>query len=288
MKRFAFTFLVLMSAHYLIHGQTLATSSFPIHGWTDVHFIDWGSYTMEKLDTSVYAVTYNSSIMVDTLLRDNFYSTHVLLVGHNVNKYLQKDKLTYDLSRTKGSANLRVCENQHPALFYETVYQHLDSGLTTTTERLCQDDFMVTEDTPIQEWSLIDEKKIIGDYMCSLAECHFRGRHYYAWYTEDIPMPYGPWKLGGLPGLIVSAYDIDHQYEFTMTEFGTESIPIFRINYDYIETDRKHLNKLINEILHKPAVYKANHLHKGGWRINAGVLAKERDIVYQYDAIEKD
>lgn len=284
MNRMIVALAVLLFTHYVSFGQTLATSAYPHY----THFIDWGSYTVEKLDTSIYAVTYNSAVMVDTLLRENFYSEHILLVGHTINKFLQKDKLTYDLSRIKGRANLRVCENQHHALFYEAIYQDRSTRLTTTTERLCQDDYLVTEENPLQEWSIMDDKKMIGGYECILAECDFRGRHYYAWYTEDIPISYGPWKLGGLPGLIVSAYDIDHQYEFTMSEFVTDNIPIFRINYDYIETDRKHLNRLVNEMLHKPIVYIANHLHRGGWRVRGDVYTKERDLVYQYDAIEKD
>mgnify|MGYP003291992414 CR=1 FL=1 len=234
MKRLILSLIIVLFVHSASNGQTLAVSSFPIHDRTQGLFLDWGSYTAEKLDTSVYAVTYDSSVMIDTLLRESFQSRHVLLIGRNVNKFLPKDKLTYDLSRTKGSTNLSVCDNQHHVFFYEAIYSDRRTGQTITTERLCQDDFIVTEDTPTQQWSLKDEKMIIGEYECSLAECDFRGRHYYAWYTEDIPISYGPWKLGGLPGLIVSAYDIDHQYEFTMSEFVTDNIPIFRINYDYI------------------------------------------------------
>lgn len=288
MKRLILSVVVIMFAHSFLNGQTLEITSFPILDKSQGMFIDWGSYTAEKLDTSAYVVTYDSSAMVDTLLRENYFSKNILLIGHNVNKFLPKNKLTYDLVRTKGGVNYQVCENQHHVFFYEAIYSDRRTGQTITTERLCQDDFIVTEDTPTQLWSLKDEKRIIGEYECSLAECDFRGRHYYAWYAEDIPLPYGPWKLGGLPGLIVSAYDTDHQYEYSMTEITPESIPIFKINYEYVNTDRIKLNKLINELLHKPVIYYSNHLHRGGFRMPARRLAEERDIVYQYDAIERD
>lgn len=52
------------------------------------------------------------------------------------------------------------------------------------------------------------ENKTILGYKCKLATADFRGRKYAVWYTLDIPVPIGPWKLGGLPGLILKA-DVD-------------------------------------------------------------------------------
>lgn len=38
-----------------------------------------------------------------------------------------------------------------------------------------------------------------------MATTIFRGRKWTVYFTEDIPLPLGPWKLGALPGLILSA-----------------------------------------------------------------------------------
>jgi hypothetical protein len=42
----------------------------------------------------------------------------------------------------------------------------------------------------------------------------FRGRNYIAWYSPDIPKPYGPWKLFGLPGMILEARDKERKFHF--------------------------------------------------------------------------
>lgn len=61
-------------------------------------------------------------------------------------------------------------------------------------------------------WNLSDETKKIGEYVCKKANCQFRGRSYTAWFAEEIPIPTGPWKLFGLPGLILEAYDTNMEF----------------------------------------------------------------------------
>lgn len=60
---------------------------------------------------------------------------------------------------------------------------------------------------PEINWNILSEKKQIGNFTCTKATTSFRGRNYIAWFTNEIPLPYGPWKLQGLPGLILEAYN---------------------------------------------------------------------------------
>lgn len=71
--------------------------------------------------------------------------------------------------------------------------------------------FYVAEQTPKIHWTLSNETKQFGNLQARKATGKFRGRLYTAWYTLDIPLPYGPWKLQGLPGLILEAYDEDKE-----------------------------------------------------------------------------
>uniref|UniRef100_UPI0040496601 GLPGLI family protein n=1 Tax=Flavobacterium sp. TaxID=239 RepID=UPI0040496601 len=68
------------------------------------------------------------------------------------------------------------------------------------------DYFYVKEKKATLNWELENETKKIGNYTCNKAVCQFRGRTYIAWYTNEIPVSFGPWKLQGLPGLILEAY----------------------------------------------------------------------------------
>lgn len=65
----------------------------------------------------------------------------------------------------------------------------------------------VKEEAPKIDWKIFSDKKYIGNFECNKATASFRGRNYTAWFTKSIPLAYGPWKLQGLPGLILEAYD---------------------------------------------------------------------------------
>ncbi|MHA7941650.1 GLPGLI family protein [Formosa sp. 3Alg 14/1] len=72
----------------------------------------------------------------------------------------------------------------------------------------------VKEPIPEMKWEISEDTKSIGQYTCTKATVMFRGRKYTAWFTTEIPLPYGPWKLQGLPGLILEAYDTDKEVYF--------------------------------------------------------------------------
>ena len=83
----------------------------------------------------------------------------------------------------------------------------------------------VEEIAPKINWKIEKETKKIGKLTCKKATTHFRGRNYSAWFTTDIPLPFGPWKLNGLPGLILEVYDTNKNvyWYFKRIEYPTEN-----------------------------------------------------------------
>ena len=74
--------------------------------------------------------------------------------------------------------------------------------------------FDYKEALPIINWEIKSKTKKIEGIPVQKAVGKFRGRNYVAWYATEIPIPLGPWKLNGLPGLIVEAYDTDKEILF--------------------------------------------------------------------------
>lgn len=67
-------------------------------------------------------------------------------------------------------------------------------------------------------WTIHTDQKSVGTYSCNRATGHFRGRDYEVWFAPEIPVPTGPFKLGGLPGLILEAKSTDGAVVFQFEE----------------------------------------------------------------------
>jgi len=114
----------------------------------------------------------------------------------------------------------------------------------------------------IIKWEILEETKQINSFVCHKALGNFRGRTYTVWFTLDIPVSFGPWKLNGLPGLILEAYDKKNEYMFYVKkiELNNETV---KINYqdflnkkyvtpkENMEIFMKSMNKIDEEIMQK-------------------------------------
>ena len=108
------------------------------------------------------------------------------------------------------------------------IYKNYPQGKITVTDGLSLQDYVYEDELNAQQWEIRDSTKTLLDYSCQMAVCNFRGREWTAWFATYIPVSDGPWKFGGLPGLIMEAYDKGNQYMFTIV--GLEKVedePIF-------------------------------------------------------------
>jgi len=90
-------------------------------------------------------------------------------------------------------------------------YYNLEDTLYVRDNYL--DKIILYKEEPLKEkWLLSKETKKLLNFTCKKATIYFRGRNYTAWYTTTIPVTFGPWKLKGLPGLILELYDSDNVF----------------------------------------------------------------------------
>lgn len=83
--------------------------------------------------------------------------------------------------------------------------------------------YCLVNDSVSIKWKIYNESKKIGDHLCQKATGQFRGRTYTVWFSNEIPLSLGPWKLGGLPGLIFEAADSTGEVSFRLVSIKNKS-----------------------------------------------------------------
>lgn len=91
--------------------------------------------------------------------------------------------------------------------------------------------FVLKQPFPTIEWVITSEKKVIEGYSCQKAKGSFGGREYTAWFTTDLSFSAGPWKLNGLPGLILSAQDGTGRISFEFAGLSVDKNSIEKVHW---------------------------------------------------------
>lgn len=140
------------------------------------------------------------------------------------------------------SAYRQSDESADIAADYEEAYMHMPtvwighpSGKTTVREFIFPHEYEGSErlrvgdqssgmPTPDIAWTLSDDTLTVSGYLCQQATATFREVEWHVWYTEEIPSSAGPWRLSGLPGMIVEAKSEAHT--FCLAKLRMEASPI--------------------------------------------------------------
>ena len=147
-------------------------------------------------------------------------------------------------------------DNPTPKQFYAVYKNYPQKGQLVYTDRNLKD-FVYTEPLEKQTWKLAPADSTILGYPCQAATCSFRGRNWHVYYTTEIPISDGPWKLQGLPGLILYAEDESGIFTFECIELRNginETLPVPRMK-SYIKCTRQELMDLKKESWNNPEAY---------------------------------
>jgi GLPGLI family protein len=140
------------------------------------------------------------------------FTTYQLLTKALPEKVVTNDKTGITTINRKNNKEI------HPFIYMNLLKKEIISivGLTEddgdTYKR-----FKVIETFSIK-WKLSNETMKIKNFDCKKATTTFRGRNYNAWYASSIPIPAGPFKFVGLPGLILQIADDKNEVAFYAEE----------------------------------------------------------------------
>ena len=183
----------------------------------------------DRIGDALYEVIYEYRIQTDV---SDTYST-ILQFGTEQSRFL--DYLAY---RVDSLANAGAPEDliakanndaDRSAFYFEPViFQNWPEGSMTVDDVLVPGTFTYSENMA-HEWTFGNGQKEICGYPCKEAKTSYGGREWTVWFAPSIPSNAGPWKLGGLPGLIMEAQDAEGIHHFTATALRKAACPIVRV-----------------------------------------------------------
>lgn len=176
----------------------------------------------QQKETAQVLVHYKFSHVRDTADRAHpFTENMVLYVGNTAAAYWSYDAITMDeqfkkawveASASSPDGNVRVNRNGGGTRIQ--YYQYPNEKKMYTKENVLGNDYLVESSLPVIDWNISSDTATFGGLHCQKATGHSKGRDYIVWFCPGIPVRTGPWKLNGLPGVIVDARDTKNEVVF--------------------------------------------------------------------------
>ncbi len=216
------------------------------------------------LDTANIICTYRYTYLTDLehpdIIKENLM---ILEIGDNVSKYYDlKYFLDYSLTLADfGTARYEEKSGIRRSIRKDAqrthLYKNFPIGSITVVDRVPFNNYIFEDTLNLQAWKLLPDTMSVLGYECKKATTYFRGRNYTAWYAPDIPVSDGPWKFGGLPGLILRVEDERNHHVFEAK--GLKTIKGLRTIYLkqrlFVKTSLNKFLSLQKEYMSNPAAF---------------------------------
>jgi GLPGLI family protein len=234
------------------------------------------SYSQSVEDTLKYRVVYELTYQPDsTDVNSKKSETMWLFTGGKGSLFLSerkalKDSLSQSMNISQiGSQDWKDKTAATKTDFDFKIYKNRDLDKIYHTEKIFQDGLYYIEKASEIKWKIEDDTKQIAGYPSQKATTSFAGRNFIAWFTSAIPIPDGPYKFSGLPGLILEVSDVENEYVFHFKGLSTSFDPIVKAFPPKLfgESSKEDFLKLKRQYQENPIKYINNYVGESGKKI---------------------
>ena len=183
---------------------------------------------VKDADAAILEVHYIRTAVNDTTKRNSHFSRDpvMLRIGKNKSVFCGTKRLWQDsimvcdpasfwaMDQARTMSGKRDDTQLACGYYWNYIYKNIPEGKVTERCYFDMERWQYSEDWEKPEWVIGDSTKTILGYECVEAIADYRGRRWIAWFAPEIPIQDGPWKLCGLPGLILEAHDANNDYVF--------------------------------------------------------------------------
>lgn len=164
------------------------------------------------ISQNTYQVKYKMTTLFDGIKN---YDAKLTFFGQKAcfeYKLFAKDTMTVEREDTEGHKIIVIPDKNRQLVITDFMDKKISELKSFNSKILVED----TLSMPV--WHITNEIKSISNYESRKATTFYKGRNYEVWFTIDIATNFGPWKLHGLPGLIILAEDKTKEVYFEAIE----------------------------------------------------------------------
>ena len=182
----------------------------------------------------------------------------ILQIGRNTAMFsdytaFQKDSAIACKAPESDIQKFKTQEMRNDMFFDQSVSQNIPKGKMTIYSVITPNYYSYTEADSQINWTFADEEDTICGYTCQKAMGEYGGRTWTVWYSTEIPVSFGPWKLCGLPGLVLAANDSEGIHLFKAITFRKSNTPMNMKPYtNTVKTSREQFIKAKNKFEQNP------------------------------------
>lgn len=191
----------------------------------------WATVSFAQIeDTALVCVVYKAKYVEYEGQAQKEECDQVLNIGQHYSKYFCGQK---SATQREALSYLTKCSTGHRKF---TIYKNYpQEGKLIYTEFVGSNKFKYEEEMEIIDWQLLEGDSTVAGYRCNKATGTLHGNKWTAWYTLDLPYSDGPWKLSGLPGLIMAASDASGLFTYECIEISTSTNPPLKVNVNLFQ-----------------------------------------------------
>lgn len=243
----------------------------------------------DVLGKADYECIYDYTIHSKTSKEKEFTESAdmILQISPSMAKFIDYAAFHIDSTAANGvPQGLEESLNRAKINFTGEVLQNYPAGKITYTDIVTPSYVQYTENLAPFDWTIQPDTATVCGYLCTLATCSYGGRDWQAWFAEEIPSMFGPWKFSGLPGLILKVADTEGVHTMTAKSFRrADADPILnKPNIQTLKTSRDKFVKMKNEFEKNPmesimleSITDITVSHSGSMLINGVPLPKREN-----------
>ena len=164
-----------------------------------------------------FSVSGNSQSGFKIFYETDMSDIPLIINGHFVKRPLSHSRIVFNDSMsfsyglgTDTKDPMKKSKNYGSKVIHHSVLSFKNSDICYIGVANSRDkkSFFVLDTLKKQDWTFTNDSKLIVGFKCKKAFCIKSGTDsLFAWYTDEIPLPFGPTRSRGLPGLVLEIYE---------------------------------------------------------------------------------